>query len=98
MKEEEEYYEENANRNTEHKLNNIKLQDMITMVSLKQSKISGKTKKMLHAPTLNIFVVKEVPYTCKKTKGSLTKYLDDWQKYCHNCKNLTYLIPFIKLS
>jgi hypothetical protein len=39
----------------------VNLQDLMTIVPLKNSGLSGNTRKTLHAPTLQMFVVKEVP-------------------------------------
>ena len=39
----------------------LNLQDMILIVPLKGSGISGAAKKMLHAPSLKMMVIKEVP-------------------------------------
>ena len=38
---------------------------MITLLYMKSNKTSGAIKKMLHIPTLSLFVVKEEPISSK---------------------------------
>lgn len=51
---------------------------MITLNLLKSNKNSGAIKKMLHAPTLAIFAVKEQPITSKEIRKSLRDWLHFW--------------------
>jgi len=37
---------------------NLKLDEMITLEVIKSSKLTGTTKKMLHVPSMKIFIVK----------------------------------------
>jgi hypothetical protein len=64
------------NQNTSHKLSNnanqsiiehtnssnLKLEEMITLEVLRSSKLTGQTKKMLHLPSMKIYVVKVKKY------------------------------------
>ena len=59
----------------------IKMHEMITIFSIKNSGQSGNTKKMLHAPSLRLFVIKELPLTSKEIKMSIRSYLDDWMRH-----------------
>jgi hypothetical protein len=47
---------------------------MITLSVLKGSRDTGTVKKVLHAPTLKLFVVKEEPISNKEVR----KNLKDW--------------------
>ena len=47
---------------------------MITLGLMKSSHLTGSIKKMLHAPTLNIFTIKEEPIPNKEVR----KNLKDW--------------------
>lgn len=65
----------------------MKLQDMLTIVPLKSSGISGITKKVLHSPSLKILIIKEVPINMGAQpelfeEKLLEKYLKRWQKHC----------------
>lgn len=60
----------------------IKVQEMITLVPFKNSGQSGNTKKMLHAPTLKLFVNKEIPLNTKEAKSNVKSYIEDWVRQC----------------
>ena len=53
---------------------------MVTLAVFKSS--SGTIKKMLHAPTLKIFCVKEVPLTNLKTRQILKVWVEKWKAKC----------------
>jgi hypothetical protein len=53
---------------------------MVTLAVFKSS--SGTIKKMLHAPTLKIFCVKEVPLTNLKTRQTLKVWVEKWKAKC----------------
>lgn len=44
----------------------LNLQDMLLIVALKSSGVSGGTRKVLHAPSLKMMVIKEVPIFIRK--------------------------------
>lgn len=68
----------------------LNLQDMLIIVPLKSSGVSGTTKKVLHAPSLKMMVTKEVPIYMRQVQMQkerksfdqkrLEKYADKWQK------------------
>jgi hypothetical protein len=53
---------------------------MVTLGVFKSS--SGTIKKMLHAPSLKIFAVKEVPISNVQVRQMLIDWIATWQ---HNC-------------
>ena len=53
---------------------------MITLAVFKST--SGTVKKMLHAPSLKIYCVKEVPITNRDTRQMLKEWIQKWE---HNC-------------
>ena len=67
----------------------LNLQDMILIVPLKGSGISGAAKKMLHAPSLKMMVIKEVPIYMRNQQGKkigfeqrrVEKYSEKWKKF-----------------
>ena len=73
----------------------MNLQDMLTIVQLKNSGVSGETKKMLHSPSLKMFVVKEVPINLGRESGFeekiLDKYMKRWRKHCFSNEYLVNL-------
>ncbi|EAR87667.1 Serine/Threonine kinase (macronuclear) [Tetrahymena thermophila SB210] len=56
----------------------VRLEEMITLNLLKSNKNSGAIKKMLHAPTLSIFAVKEQPIATKDIRKILKDWLHFW--------------------
>lgn len=59
------------------------LKDMITLVELKNSGVSGKIRKMLHAPSLKMFILKEVIIASTQQKTFLNKYINQWTQLSH---------------
>jgi hypothetical protein len=53
---------------------------MITLAVFKST--SGTVKKMLHAPTLRIFCIKEVPITSRDTRQMLKDWICKWEHHC----------------
>lgn len=53
---------------------------MITLNLIKNNKNYAAIKKMLHAPTLSIFAVKEQPIATKEIRKILKDWLYFWQK------------------
>ena len=49
----------------------VKLEEMITLAVLKSTQQSGTVKKMLHAPTLKLYNVKEVPLWSRDARKSI---------------------------
>ena len=57
----------------------VKLEEMITLAVLKSTHQSGTVKKMLHAPTLKLYNVKEVPLWSRETRKSIKEWISLWQ-------------------
>jgi len=55
------------------------LREMVTIGTMKLSGASGTVRKMLHAPTLGLYAVKEVPIPDKAATKALKKLLGDWE-------------------
>lgn len=58
----------------------MRLDQMITLGVFKST--SGTIKKMLHAPSLKIYAVKEVPIANVQIRQMLNNWITNWQ---HNC-------------
>jgi serine/threonine protein kinase len=57
----------------------VKLEEMITLSVLKGTRNSGSIKKMLHAPTLRLYAVKEIPLTNREVRIVLKEWIATWQ-------------------
>ena len=53
---------------------------MITLAVFKST--SGTVKKMLHAPSLKIFCIKEVPISNRETRQMLKDWVSKWEHQC----------------
>jgi serine/threonine protein kinase len=53
---------------------------MITLAVFKST--SGTVKKMLHAPTLRIFCIKEVPIASRDSRQVLKDWISKWEYNC----------------
>ena len=53
---------------------------MITLAVFKST--SGTVKKMLHAPTLKIFCIKEVPIANRESRQMLKDWISKWEHHC----------------
>lgn len=56
----------------------VLLEDVITFAQLATSR-NGAVKKALHAPTLKMLVVKQLPLSTRETRNSLSEWLQLWQ-------------------
>lgn len=54
------------NKKTIDLVNNVKLEDMLTLNYIESEKTTGNIKKMLHAPTLKIFTLRVINYLNRK--------------------------------
>ena len=72
----------------------LRLDSMITLGVFKSS--SGTIKKMLHAPSLKMYAVKEVPISNVQVRQMLIDWIANWQ---HNCYSYGHSSPdsFIKI-
>lgn len=57
----------------------VKLEEMITLSVLKGTRNTGPIKKMLHAPTLKLYAVKEIPLTNREVRIMLKEWISTWQ-------------------
>ncbi|CDW74770.1 protein kinase domain containing protein [Stylonychia lemnae] len=62
------------------KQDNIKLDQMITLAVFKST--SGTVKKMLHAPSLRIFCIKEVPISSRDMRQMIKEWIAKWEHHC----------------
>lgn len=62
------------------KMEDLRLEQMITLGVFKST--SGTIKKMLHAPSLKMYAVKEVPIANVQIRQMLIDWIANWQ---HNC-------------
>ena len=58
----------------------LKLEHLITLAIFKST--SGTVKKMLHAPTLKIFCIKEVPIANREMRQMLKDWIFKWEQMC----------------
>jgi len=56
----------------------LKLEEMITLGVLKSSN-NSVVKKMLHAPTLKVYAVKEEPINNKEVRKNIKEWVTYWQ-------------------
>jgi len=57
----------------------VKLEEMITLSVLKGTRNTGSIKKMLHAPTLKLYAVKEIPLINREVRIVLKEWIATWQ-------------------
>ena len=57
----------------------VKLEEMITLSILKGTRNSGSVKKMLHAPSLKLYAVKEIPLSNREVRIVLKEWISMWQ-------------------
>ena len=57
----------------------VKLEEMITLAVLKGTRNSGSIKKMIHAPTLKLYAVKEIPLTNREVRIIVKEWISTWQ-------------------
>lgn len=53
---------------------------MITLAVFKST--SGTVKKMLHAPSLRIFCIKEVPLSSRDMRQMIKEWIGKWERHC----------------
>lgn len=53
---------------------------MITLAVFKST--SGTVKKMLHAPSLKIYTIKEVPIASREIRQMLKEWISKWEHTC----------------
>lgn len=53
---------------------------MITLAVFKST--SGTVKKMLHAPSLRIFCIKEVPISSRDMRQMIKEWIAKWEHHC----------------
>lgn len=57
----------------------LKLEEMITLNMINSTKTCGSIKKMVHAPSLKFYTVREVPLINKEIRNSLFNILEKWR-------------------
>jgi serine/threonine protein kinase len=57
----------------------VKLEEMITLSILKGIRNTGSVKKMLHAPTLKLYAIKEIPLINREVHNVLKDWISIWQ-------------------
>ncbi len=57
----------------------VRLEEMITLSILKGTRNTGSVKKMLHAPSLKLYAVKEIPLTNREVRIVLKEWISLWQ-------------------
>jgi len=65
----------------------LKLEEMITLGVVKSSNRSGPVKKMLHASSLKLYAIKEVPIVSKDARVKVQEWLDLWQEVLNDVEN-----------
>lgn len=61
---------------------------MITLAVKSNGSISGPIKKMLHAPTMKLYMVKEVPQSNREVRNILKDWISTWQNEMSGSKTL----------
>ena len=73
----------------------LRLDSMITLGVFKST--SGTIKKMLHAPSLKIYSVKEVPIANVQIRQMLIDWIANWQHNCQYSYNNTSSDNFVRI-
>lgn len=63
----------------EPRLTPVKLEEMITLSILKGTRNTGSVKKMLHAPSLKLYAIKEIPLINREIHKVLKDWISTWQ-------------------
>ena len=66
---------------------------MLTLAVFKST--SGTVKKMLHAPTLKIYCIKEVPIASREVRQMLKDWIGKWE---HHCSGNTTNDQYVRIS
>jgi hypothetical protein len=61
---------------------------MITLSVLKGASVSGPIKKMVHAPTLKLYIIKEIPQANRDIRKALKDWIAVWQASLNQCSKL----------
>jgi serine/threonine protein kinase len=64
---------------------------MLTLAVFKST--SGTVKKMLHAPSLKIYCIKEVPIANREMRQMLKDWIGKWEHHCSGAND-----QFVKIS
>lgn len=65
----------------------VRLEDMITLSILKGTRNTGSVKKMLHAPSLKLYAVKEIPLSNREVRIILKEWIAMWQSAQESAKD-----------
>ena len=66
----------------------IRLDQMVTLGMLKGTSLTGPVKKMLHAPTLKMYCLKEVPISSREARHMLKEWMSIWENNFNQCQNM----------
>ena len=68
------------------------------MEIVKRSQNTGAVKKMLHVPTMKLYVIEEEPIATKESRNSIVEWIGQWQtKICDVGAEHCDTNPFIKV-
>ncbi|KRX03384.1 Protein kinase-like domain [Pseudocohnilembus persalinus] len=73
------YFNSNSINNSYLLSTKLKLEEMITMGLMKGNRHTGLIKQMLHAPTLQLYAIKEEPISNKDVRNCLKEWISFWQ-------------------
>ncbi|CAG9334652.1 unnamed protein product [Blepharisma stoltei] len=68
-----------SNQNASH-LPHIQLEDMITLSKLNSSSLKGTARKVLHAPTLKLYTITQIPINSREEGAELKDWVGKWQR------------------
>ncbi|CAG9316584.1 unnamed protein product [Blepharisma stoltei] len=66
----------------------VQLEEMITLSHYPSQSLKGSIKKVLHAPTLALFTVKQMPISTVEERTKLKDWIGQWQNFQKKCKFL----------
>ncbi|CAG9324760.1 unnamed protein product [Blepharisma stoltei] len=67
----------------------VQLEEMITLSQFPSRSLKGFVRKVLHAPTLGLYIIKQIPINTRDERSHLREWISKWQKYQKKCKYLT---------
>lgn len=77
----------------------IKLEEFVTVEIIKRSQNTGAVKKMLHVPTMKLYVIKEEPIANKESRNTIIEWVGQWQsKIWQSGSDSFSYNPFVKVQ
>lgn len=69
----------------------LRVEEILTMSLLTNNVKSGCVRKVIHAPSLKIYAVKEIPVNTREARKGLLEWLTHWQRIQRKCCQLVQI-------